>query len=139
MSSPTHGYRPSLSRRAIKVLVKFIISILSLNRASVFSAEFCQALHPYKFIDIPDTSVSLRFLASHGRLLWRASTLLSEEPLILKWFKSMSPNLNYLDVGANVGSYVLLAKAYNPSINITAAELDFNFDVHDIELDSQFF
>ena len=52
--------------------------------------------------------------------------MLTEEPLIIQWFKSMSSHHTCLDVGANVGSYVLLDKAFNPSIKVVAAELDFN-------------
>ena len=122
-----YGYRPSTLRRLVRLFTKSLIRILRLNTANIFSAEFIQQLLPYKIITIPNSKVPhLKFLSTHGRLLWRANTLLTEEPLIVDWLSSFKSSDIYLDVGANVGSYVLLAKSYCPELTIYAAELDFN-------------
>ena len=121
------GYIPSFSCKILRFISKTIISLLRLNKSSRFSSEFSQLLTPYHVIDIPNAAIpKLYFLSNHGRLLWRAKTLLTEEPIILNWIKSFPSNSIYLDVGANLGSYVLLTKAFHPKIKIYAAELDFN-------------
>lgn len=49
----------------------------------------------------------LQFRTGNGRLLWRAKTLLTEEPLMISWIKNMNANDVVLDVGANVGMYTI--------------------------------
>lgn len=120
-----YGYSPSITRRVIKCLAKLFSYIFWLDKPSTFSTEVLQYSLPYFKIKISKYQ-SLKFLANHGRLLWRAKTLLTEEPLMVDWIKSFSASSTYLDIGANVGSYVLLSKAYHPSIKVYAAELDFN-------------
>ena len=62
------------------------------------------------------------FRTGHGRLFWRAKTVLTEEPLMISWIKSMTPNDVVLDIGANVGMYsVLIASRVK---TVYACELD---------------
>ncbi len=62
------------------------------------------------------------FRTGHGRLFWRAKTVLTEEPLMITWIKSMAPNDVVLDIGANVGMYsVLIASKVK---TVYACELD---------------
>jgi FkbM family methyltransferase len=62
------------------------------------------------------------FRTGHGRLYWRAKTVLIEEPLMITWIKSMTPNDVVLDIGANVGIYsVLIADRVK---SVYACELD---------------
>lgn len=99
------GYQPSLRRRAIRKLCKFLIFVLRLDGRSKFSNEFMQLLDP-KF----ETSLNgqkLQFRTGNGRLLWRAKTFLTEEPLMISWILDMQPNDVVMDIGANVGTYTV--------------------------------
>lgn len=62
------------------------------------------------------------FRTGNGRLFWRARTALSEEPLMISWIKSMTPNDVVLDIGANVGIYTVLMA--NKAKTVYACELD---------------
>ena len=99
------GYRPSLGRRLIRTFCRLIIYIFRLNGRSKFSNEFMQMLDP-KF-ETQFDGRDLQFRTGNGRLLWRAKTLLTEEPLMISWIKNMNPNDVVLDVGANVGMYTV--------------------------------
>ncbi len=123
---PIFGHVPTMKQRFYRKISQFLIDLLSLNSGSIFSCEFAQLLDPTKYISLPDKTGGLNFVAGHGRLLWRASTLFSEEPLIIEWLSSFTESDIYLDIGANVGSYVALAKKLHPNICVYAAELDFN-------------
>jgi FkbM family methyltransferase len=99
------GYQPSLARKMLRAFCKFIIFIFRLNGRSKISNEFMQMLDP-KFKTQLDGR-ELQFRTGNGRLLWRAKTLLTEEPLMISWIKAMNPNDVVLDVGANVGMYTV--------------------------------
>jgi FkbM family methyltransferase len=99
------GYQPSLARQMFRAFCKFIIFIFHLNGRSKISNEFMQMLDP-KFKTQLDGR-ELQFRTGNGRLLWRAKTLLTEEPLMISWIKAMNPNDVVLDVGANVGTYTV--------------------------------
>ena len=99
------GYQPSLARQMFRAFCKFIIFIFHLNGRSKISNEFMQMLDP-KFKTQLDGR-ELQFRTGNGRLLWRAKTLLTEEPLMISWIKAMNPNDVVLDVGANVGMYTV--------------------------------
>ena len=99
------GYRPSRGRRLIRTFCKFIIYVFRLNGRSKFSNEFMQMLDP-KF-ETQFDGRDLQFRTGNGRLLWRAKTLLTEEPLMISWIKDMNPNDVVLEVGANVGMYTI--------------------------------
>ena len=99
------GYQPSLARRILRAFCKAVIFIFRLNGRSKISNEFMQMLDP-RFRTHLD-GLELQFRTGNGRLLWRAKTLLTEEPLMISWIKAMSPNDVVLDVGANVGMYTV--------------------------------
>ena len=104
-SKKNYGYRPSLGRRLIRSFCKLLIYVFRLNGRSKFSNEFMQMLDP-KFETRFD-GLDLQFRTGNGRLLWRAKSLLTEEPLMISWIKAMNPNDVVLDVGANVGMYTI--------------------------------
>ena len=99
------GYQPSFSRRTLRAFCKVIIFIFRLNGRSGISNEFMQMLDPRFKTQLEGRE--LQFRTGNGRLLWRAKTLLTEEPLMISWIKAMSPNDVVLDVGANVGIYTV--------------------------------
>ena len=105
VAEKSFGYRPSLGRRLIRTLCRLIIYIFRLNGRSKFSNEFMQMLDP-KF-ETQFDGRDLQFRTGNGRLLWRAKTLLTEEPLMISWIKNMNACDVVLDVGANVGMYTV--------------------------------
>jgi FkbM family methyltransferase len=123
---PLFGHIPTFKQKLYRIFSKIIINALSLNEGSRFSCEFAKLLDPKKYIKIPHASKGISFSTSHGRLLWRAETLLTEEPLAVEWINSFTDNDTFLDVGANVGTYALLAKRLKPAMQVYAAELDYN-------------
>jgi len=120
-----YGYSPSKFRKLVQFIAQKISHTLRLDKPSTLTAEILQISLPYYKVQLPNRK-PLKFLVNHGRLLWRAKTLLTEEPLIIEWLKNFDSSSLYLDIGSNVGNYVLLAKAYNPKLIVYAAELDFN-------------
>lgn len=101
-------------------MCRILIKILNLNGRSKFSNEFTQLLDPK--IDVDFDSQKLTFRTGNGRLLWRAESLLTEEPLMITWIKSLQSNDVVLDVGANVGMYTVpIAKKVK---TVYACELD---------------
>ena len=120
-----YGYSAPLRRKLVSLLAKFLSRIFCLSKPSIFTAEVLQASLPYFRAKISH-NISIKFLVNHGRLLWRARTLLTEEPLMVDWLKCFPKTAVYCDIGANVGNFVLLAKALYPDMYVYAAELDFN-------------
>jgi FkbM family methyltransferase len=116
----SYGFKPSLARRTLRIVCKTIIGALRLNGSSKFSNEFIQLLDPK--IEIKFEGQSLKFRTGNGRLLWRAQTILTEEPLMITWINSLSKDDIVLDIGANVGMYTVpMAKKVK---NVYACELD---------------
>jgi len=114
------GYKPSIGRRMVRLLCKSIIFTLRINGRSIFSNEFIQMLDPKLKVKFENRVFTFR--TGHGRLYWRAKTVLIEEPLMITWIKSMTPNDVVLDIGANVGIYsVLIADRVK---SVYACELD---------------
>ena len=99
------GYQPSLRRRAIRKLCSFLIFILRLDGRSKFSNEFMQLLDPR--FEVEFGGRKLQFRTGNGRLLWRAKTFLTEEPLMISWIRDLQPNDVVMDVGANVGIFTV--------------------------------
>jgi len=99
------GYQPTLSRKIVRRICKFFIIFFRLNGRTKFSNEFIQMLDP-RFTTNFDGR-KLVFRTGNGRLLWRAKTLTTEEPLMNSWIKSVQSTDVVLDVGANVGVYTL--------------------------------
>lgn len=120
MAKKVWGYKPSIRRQVVRLLCRLIIFVLRLNGRTIFSNEFIQMLDP-KF-KIKFENKDFTFRTGHGRLFWRAKTVLTEEPLMISWIKSMTPNDVVLDIGANVGMYsVLIASRVK---TVYACELD---------------
>jgi FkbM family methyltransferase len=116
----SYGFRPSFGRKIIRSICVGLIKVLSLNGRSIFSNEFIQSLDPK--IDVEFEKQKLTFRTGNGRLLWRANSLLTEEPLMISWIKSMKSDDVVLDVGANVGMYTVpIAKKAQA---VYACELD---------------
>ena len=114
------GFKPSFGRRAMRTLCMGLIKTLNLNGRSTFSNEFMQLLDPR--IDVVLDNQKLTFRTGNGRLLWRAKSLLTEEPLMITWIRSMHRDDVVLDVGANVGIYTIpIAKRVQ---TVYACELD---------------
>ena len=67
---------------------------------------------------------NLIFCTGHGRLVWRAKTLLTEEEII-KWIDSSNKGDIFYDIGANVGNYSLYA-AKTKGIKVYAFEPEIN-------------
>ena len=120
MAKKVWGYKPSIRRQVVRLFCQLIIFVLRINGRTIFSNEFIQMLDP-KF-KIKFENKDFTFRTGHGRLFWRAKTVLSEEPLMISWIKSMTPNDVVLDIGANVGMYsVLIADKVKA---VYACELD---------------
>ena len=116
----SYGFKPSLGRRALRTVCLGLIRALNLNGRSIFSNEFMQLLDPR--IDVVLDNQKLTFRTGNGRLLWRAKSLLTEEPLMITWIRSMHRDDVVLDVGANVGIYTIpIAKRVQ---TVYACELD---------------
>ena len=120
MAKKVWGYKPSIRRQVVRLFCQLIIFVLRINGRTIFSNEFIQMLDP-KF-KIKFENKDFTFRTGHGRLFWRAKTVLTEEPLMISWIKSMTPNDVVLDIGANVGMYsVLIADKVK---TVYACELD---------------
>ena len=116
----SYGFKPSFGRKVLRLVCSGLIKALNLNGRSTFSNEFMQLLDPK--IDVAFDKQELTFRTGNGRLLWRAKSLLSEEPLMITWIKSMQLDDVVLDVGANVGIYTIpIAKKVR---TVYACELD---------------
>ena len=116
----SYGFKPSFGRKAMRTLCMGLIKALNLNGRSTFSNEFMQLLDPR--IDVVLDNQKLTFRTGNGRLLWRAKSLLTEEPLMITWISAMQSADVVLDVGANVGIYTIpIAKRVQ---TVYACELD---------------
>ena len=116
----SYGFKPSFGRKAMRTLCIGLIKALNLNGRSTFSNEFMQLLDPR--IDVVLDNQKLTFRTGNGRLLWRAKSLLTEEPLMITWISAMQSADVVLDVGANVGIYTIpIAKRVQ---TVYACELD---------------
>ena len=114
------GYKPSIRRKALRLICRFLIFLFQINGRSKFSNEFMQLLDPRT--DVVLDNQKLTFRTGNGRLLWRAKSLLTEEPLMITWIRSMHRDDVVLDVGANVGIYTIpIAKRVQ---TVYACELD---------------
>lgn len=105
---PEQGFRPNAYIRFLRRAAQAVIVLLRLNGKNRFSNELIQLLDPQLSIAVPG-SEPLTFRTGHGRLLWRARTFQSEEPMMMEWVGRFSPTDCFYDVGANVGSYSLYA------------------------------
>lgn len=87
-----------------------IAGLLGLNGSGALATEIVQAIRPVA--EMPTRHGLLRCRAGHGRLVWRARTLLTEEPETIAWLDSLDENDLLWDVGANVGLYSVYAARF---------------------------
>lgn len=60
----------------------------------------------------------------HGRLLWRAKTIETEEPLMGRWLATFTSDDCFYDVGANIGSYSIIAAKKGTHVFSCEAEIN---------------
>ena len=89
---------------------KTLLTFIGYNGRSRFWNEFTQLLDPHYTTIVGDHYYWLK--TGHGRLFWRARTILTEEPYIIEWIQSMGENDVFYDIGANVGIYTLLGATH---------------------------
>ncbi|WP_188051863.1 FkbM family methyltransferase [Azospirillum sp. Sh1] len=111
MSGHTFGYKPGTAVAITRTACRWMSRLLKLDGATPFSNEFIQQLDPqYRFVwRTGNREIPLCFRTGHGRLLWRAKTFLTEEPLMLEWIGGFTRSDIFLDIGANVGTYTVPA------------------------------
>lgn len=120
----SYGYKPNVLIKVIRWLARIVISVIRLNGNSRFCVELQQQIDPKIGIDLPNGE-KLYFCTGHGRLVWRAKTLFSEEEGLIRWIDSFNEQDVFYDIGANVGNYSLYAAktkkipvyAFEPEIN----------------------
>lgn len=115
------GFKPNRYIRFLRLLSDAFIKILRLRGDRRFGNEFIQKLDPVCPVVLPD-GTSLWFRTGHGRLLWRARTFLEEEPMLVEWIYSFQESDCFYDIGANVGSYSLIAA--NRGVHTIAIEAE---------------
>jgi len=114
------GYKPSLLRYLLSKFVKFLHKVLFLNFNSVYSNEFFQQTNLVYKLNFDNRVIF--FKTGHNRLLWRAKSFFSEEPLMIEWLKTFNSKDIFLDIGANVGTYTI--PALSKKAKVYACELD---------------
>jgi len=97
------GYRPSFWRRQLRRLCRIVVLVFRIDGKAVFSNELLQMINPRYETDLDGERIVFR--TGNGRLLWRAKTFKSEEPLMISWIRSMTETDVVLDIGSNVGIY----------------------------------
>ncbi len=80
---------------------------MGLNRPTALATEIVQQISPVCVIQTRMGDLYCR--GGHGRLVWRADTIYSEEPQTVGWLGSLTAGDVLWDVGANVGLYALFA------------------------------
>jgi len=76
----------------------------------LLTTEIVQAINPIATVQTPQGPLLCR--AGHGRLLWRARTFYTEEPITIAWLDRLTPQDVYWDIGANVGMYAIYAAKF---------------------------
>ncbi|MBF0397167.1 MAG: FkbM family methyltransferase [Desulfobacterales bacterium] len=118
------GYKPNFYIKFLRSIAETLIFLLRLNSNNRLSVETQQLLNPTMDIKLP-AGDKLTFRTGHGRLLWRAKTLFTEEPIIIKWIDTFKNNDCFYDIGANVGNYTLYA-AKTKKIKVISFEPEIN-------------
>ncbi len=119
-----YGYKPSFLVKFIRTLAKVIIVMFRLNSNNRLYVEIQQMLDPVIKVKLPNNE-KLIFSTGHGRLVWRAQTLLTEEKLMVEWIDSFKKDDIFFDVGANIGGYSLYA-AKTKGVKVYAFEPEIN-------------
>lgn len=106
---PSFGYLPSLQVVIYRQIAKLLINIFQLNNSSFpVAVELNQLLNPT--FNASYNGKNIIWYTPNGRTLWRAKTVISEEPMIVEWInESFNDSTIFLDLGANVGSYSIFA------------------------------
>jgi FkbM family methyltransferase len=120
-----YGFTPGFIELILRYLSNILIRLLNINGVTKFSNIFIQMLNPvYTFEWKQEGSIplKLKYRTGHGRLLWRAKTFYTEEPMMINWLASFGPKDIYLDLGANVGTYSIPAALRGAMVY--ACELD---------------
>jgi FkbM family methyltransferase len=119
------GYKPNLAVRLIRSIADIVIYSLGLNSNNRLSVEIQQKISPQITVDMEDGDSAV-FRSGHGRLIWRAKTLFTEEKMIIDWLKSFSADDVFFDIGANVGIYTVYAAIKNKSLVTFSFEPELN-------------
>lgn len=100
-----------------------LINIFQLNNSSFpLAVELNQLLNPN--FNASYNGKNIIWYTPNGRILWRAKTVLSEEPMLVEWMdESFNSSSIFLDIGANVGSYSIYATTKGCS-QVYSCELD---------------
>ena len=101
--------RDSKQARA-RMIANFVVKVLGLNKPGPIATEIVQAIHPTAQVDTAYGPLLCR--AGHGRLAWRASTFVTEEPDTIEWLDTLQPTDVLWDIGANVGMYSIYAAKF---------------------------
>lgn len=117
------GFEPNFYIRFLRRIAAGLIFLLRLNGRNRFSNEFIQLLDPRLAVELP-AGGKLIFRTGHGRLLWRAQALFTEEPMVIEWIDRFTLDDCFYDVGANVGNYSLYAA--RRGIKVLAFEPEYN-------------
>lgn len=117
------GFVPNFYISFLRKISRLLIFLLGLNGRNRFSNEFMQTLDPKITINLPNRE-KIVFRTGHGRLLWRAKALFTEEPMIIDWIDGFNSSDCFYDVGANIGNYSLYAA--KKGIRTFAFEPEFN-------------
>ncbi|MEZ5597201.1 MAG: FkbM family methyltransferase [Pseudomonadales bacterium] len=60
-------------------------------------------------VKVPFDGVELLYEASNKMVVWRAQTVFSKEPDTVAWIRQFKPGEVFVDIGANVGMYTIMA------------------------------
>ncbi|EKR7973686.1 FkbM family methyltransferase, partial [Campylobacter fetus] len=120
-----YGYKPNYPVIILRKLIDIFISFFRLKSNNRFGIEVRQKLIDATIsVDIGD-GYRAKFITPHGRSLWRAKTILSEEQMMIKWLNSFNENDVFYDIGANVGTYSVYI-GIKKNIPIYCFEAEFN-------------
>lgn len=78
-----------------------------MSRLTDLTIEDYERLDPHADVAIGDTNFS--FSTPTRTALWRVNTILDKEPVTIEWIKGFSSGEVFVDIGANIGMYSLLA------------------------------
>ena len=105
-----HGHSPSNLENIIKSFYTFTVRLFKLDGKSYISNWFFETLNPQVLVKSKiDQKIRFLWRTGHNRLLWRAKTFDTEEPMMVKWLSSFNENDVFLDIGANAGIYTIPA------------------------------
>ncbi len=118
------GFEPNFFINALRRLADLSVILFRLNGNNRFVTELHQKLDPTIEVELPQ-GVILKFVTGHGRLLWRATTFLEEQPYLIEWIDSFNQDDCFYDIGANVGNYSIYAAA-TKKVKVFAFEPEIN-------------